>query len=617
MPGIHLLAPQIANQIAAGEVVERPASVIKELLENSLDAGANSIDVEIIRGGVELMRVRDNGCGIPREELRLALSRHATSKINQLADLQRIQTLGFRGEALASIASVSRLTLSSRFQDEAVGYRIRLDGRDNPDSAPEPVAHQIGTTLDIRDLFFNTPARRKFLKTDKTEAGHLYETVKRIALSRFDLSLRYTQDYKLQLNLRPATSDAERLQRVGLVCGPGFVEQALIVNGEAPAMTLSGWVSHPTFSRSQPDLQYFFLNRRMIKDKLINHALRQAYQDVLYHGRHPAYVLYLQIAPEEVDVNVHPTKHEVRFTDSRRIHNFLFSEVKKCLSDTRPGTEAHVIETNHDTAPALEKAHTGFADKPQANQPAFSLNSGSAANFKAPQQGRLDIHRRLQNYQSLYGRDSAPALPEQAATPIDMTTEQHPLGFALAQLHGIYIVAENQHGLVLVDMHAAHERITYERLKTALAGQDIPTQHSLMPVNVAVSEAEVRLAEDHAALFRQLGFELQIAGPQSLLVRQVPVLLNNADAAALTRDVLADLQRFGSSERIREHLHEVLATMACHASVRAHHRLSLSEMNALLRDMERTERSDQCNHGRPTWVQLDMKNLDALFLRGR
>ena len=620
---IQLLPLHVANQIAAGEVVERPASVIKELLENSLDAHADRIEVEAVKGGVGLLRVRDNGRGIREQDLHLALSRHATSKIHASGDLQRIQTLGFRGEALASIASVARVTLVSRHHGCERGFRVSCDGYDL--GGVEPAAHPSGTTVEVRDLFFNTPARRKFLKTDKTEFNHIYETVKRIGLGRFDVDLRYAQDGRLLLKLSPAAGAAQRLQRVGLVCGQGFVENSLELEGETQGMVLRGWICRPTFSRSQADMQYIFLNGRMVRDKLINHAVRQAYQDVLYQGRHPAYVLYLSIDPEQVDVNVHPTKHEVRFTEGRRVHNFIYAELNRALERTSPGA-------------AVPASETVAAPSPEASPPS------GPPQFSPPRQGSLDIASALDSYAQLYTQPvpliNPPPTPQptpdlqippgpllrpaqDTAFPKGGEPEEEendgtpPLGYALGQIQGIYILAENARGLVIVDMHAGHERVTYERLKNAHASGTVPAQTLLVPHSVSVNETETMLAEEHQEVFRELGFELQGAGPQTLLVRQMPVLLQNADPAALVCDVLADLGRFGTSNRLREHFNEVLATMACHAAVRAHHSLSVSEMNALLREMEHTLRGDQCNHGRPTWVQLDLKDLDGLFLRGR
>lgn len=602
---IQLLPAVVANQIAAGEVVERPASAVKELLENSLDAGACSLEIEIEGGGVKLIRVRDDGDGIPRGQLLLALSRHATSKIRTLDDLQNIHTLGFRGEALASIASVAQVCVSSRTSEEERGYKLCFDSL-HTGGEPEPVSHPQGTTLEVRELFFNTPARRKFLKTEKTEFSHIYEGIKRIALSRFDIALRLRHNAKLLLNLSPATDEPQRLQRLGKICGTEFAQNVLSVMAQRDDMRLLGWIAHPTFSRSQPDMQYFFLNGRIIRDKLISHALRQAYQDVLYHGRHPAYVLYLQINPGLVDVNVHPTKHEVRFLDGRAVHNFLYSAIQQELAGTRAGE--HVAVTPSAVPPGVAQY---TATRPV---PLFKPSTGQ-------------INDVMQSYQKLYapppeplavvgGTAAAEGNADSPVTPED--SDIPPLGYAIAQLKGIYILAENAEGLVIVDMHAAHERINYERMKKALDNHQKPaSQRLLVPLSVSVSEAEADLAGEYADMFVALGFEIRLAGPESIIVHAVPVLLAGADTANLLRDVLADLKHVGHSRRIEERMNEILATLACHTSIRAHHKLSLEEMNALLRAMEHTERSDQCNHGRPTWTQMGMKELDGLFLRGR
>ncbi len=594
---IRKLPAKLANQIAAGEVVERPASVIKELLENSLDAGARRIDIEVERGGVRLMRVRDDGRGIHREDLALALTRHATSKIHRLEDLERVASLGFRGEALPSISSVSRLRLQSRHRDSASGWQVQGDGGELI-SEPEPVAHPVGTTVEVRDLFFNTPARRKFLRTEKTEFGHLEEVVKRIALSHFEVAFSLRHNQKTVLQLSPADTLAQQEQRVARVCGRAFMENALHVAMEAAGLRLWGWVALPGFSRSQADLQYFFVNQRMVRDKLVSHAVRQAYQDVLYHGRHPAYVLYLSLDPALVDVNAHPAKHEVRFRDSRLVHDFLFRSLHEALAQVRPG----------------ETDNGGLSGTPpEQAAPAASVSGAAPPVFQQRTMG-LPVAEQMAFY-----RPSPAATP--AASPSargELEAEEiPPLGFALAQLHGIYILAENRHGLVLVDMHAAHERITYERLKSAYEREGVKAQPLLVPVSITLSEREARLVDEHPEVFREFGFVVERMGPESVVVRQVPALLREADSEALVRDVLADLLSYGDSRRIREHRDELLATLACHGSVRANRRLTLAEMNALLRDMEATERSGQCNHGRPTWVQLGLDQLDKLFLRGR
>lgn len=616
MSRIQLLSPRLANQIAAGEVVERPASVVKEILENSLDAGASRVDVDVEAGGAKLIRVRDNGAGISRDDLPLALARHATSKIASLEDLEAVGSLGFRGEALASIGSVARLTLTSNTNDEgSEGASAACEGRDM-DVDIRPAPHPRGTTVEVRDLFFNTPARRKFLRTEKTEFGHLEEVLKRLALSRFDVAFNLRHNGRVIHSLQSASSQAEIQRRVATVCGPAFMEQAIAVEAQAGPYRLWGWVGLPTFSRSQADLQYFFVNGRVIRDKLVAHAIRQAYRDVLYHGRHPAFVLYLELDPAQVDVNVHPTKHEVRFRDGRAVHNFIFSSLHRALADVRPGREAPPAASGHAPLPGDEGMVVDTATGEVSHQGSLSWGAESAPGGRpsaacagapaaaAPAPGT--VSEQLQGYARLHG------LPQQ-----DAPEEVPPLGYALAQLKGIYILAENASGLVLVDMHAAHERITYERLKRARDEQGIRSQPLLVPQTVAVSQREVRVAEDHAAFFTGLGLEVAPAGEEALVIRQIPVALRDSDVEQLVRDVLADLIEYGSSERVAAHIDEILSTMACHGSVRANRRLTIPEMNALLRDMEETERSGQCNHGRPTWTQLGLDELDKLFLRGR
>lgn len=626
MSRIQLLSPRLANQIAAGEVVERPASVIKELLENALDAGAARIDIEVEQGGVKLLRVRDDGDGIVQDDLPLALSRHATSKIRDLDDLEKVITLGFRGEALASVSSVSRLTLTSCAKGADQAWAVETEGRD---MAPhmQPAAHPQGTTVEVRDLFFNTPARRKFLRTEKTEFGHLEEVVKRLALSRFDVAFTLRHNGRTVFSLRPAHGEMEARRRVANVCGPAFVEQSLSIDSERSGLRLWGWVGLPTFSRSQADLQYFFVNGRMIKDKLVVHAVRQAYRDVLFHGRHPTFVLFLEVDPAVVDVNVHPTKHEVRFRDGRMVHDFLFSTLHRALADQRPGDQPVAPEQAAPTTGAA--VATGQAAGIFSGQERMSLNEPAAgwstSTFAPERPAARTVEGALQAYPGLYGvapgADSPTSQvaggPPQASPGADAEHDVPPLGYALAQLHGVYILAENVEGLIVVDMHAAHERITYERLKQAMDDEGLRGQPLLVPESVALSQREVDCAEEHAEWFSRLGFEVQRLGPETLGIRQIPALLRQADAAQLVRDVLSDLLEYGTSDRIEAHRNELLSTMACHGSVRANRRLTLTEMNALLRDMERTERSAQCNHGRPTWTRMSMADLDKLFLRGR
>ncbi len=597
---IRLLPPQLVNQIAAGEVVERPASVLKELLENSLDAGARSLAIDIEQGGRRLIRVRDDGLGIPREELTLALSRHATSKIADLDDLERVVSLGFRGEALPSIASVSRLLLASRTPDADSGWQVRGDGSDRFE-APEPVAHPVGTTVEVRDLFFNTPARRKFLRTDATEFRHVEDVVRRIALSRPGVAIELNHNRRTLWRLRAAGDRLAQEQRLAKLCGEPFVAECRYLERESGGFRLHGWIGLPTFSRSQADLQYFFVNGRAIRDKVIAHAVRQAYQDVLYHGRHPAFVLFLDMDPAEVDVNVHPTKHEVRFRDSRAVHGFISHTLGEVIAAERPGM------VNRAPVPAGLSSGQGGAAGVMPAVPA-----------PAPRQQPmpLAVREQVAAYAALH-----PPVPEPAAEVAPAGAEPAetvpPLGYAIAQLHGVYILAQNAEGLVMVDMHAAHERITYERLKQGLEGDGIRAQPLLVPLTLAVSEREADLAEAHPEVFSELGFEVDRSGPEQVRVRQVPALLVEADVAQLVRDVLADLAEHGMSGRLREAANAVLSTMACHGSVRANRELTLPEMNALLREMEGTERSGQCNHGRPTWVAWSLAELDQWFLRGR
>ena len=609
MPSIHILSPQLANQIAAGEVVERPASVLKELCENSLDAGAQRVDVEVEQGGIKLIKVRDDGCGISEADLPLALSRHATSKITDLDDLEAVSTLGFRGEALASIASVSRLTLTSNSGDSK-GWKAISEGRDmNVELQPAP--HPRGSSVEVRDLFFNTPARRKFLRTEGTEYKRIYDGIKKLALSRMDVAFSLRHNQKVQFNLRPATNHAEQEKRVADICGPLFMEQALYIDNDRTGIRLWGWIGLPTFSRSQPDLQHFFVNGRSIRDKVVSHAVRQAYQDVLYHGRHPAYVLFLEILPSDVDVNVHPTKHEVRFRESGSIHSFVSSTLKNALASDRP--QDHLQTGSENSSAGIEGLTQGNALDNQLQQSSLSLlstpSSGYQQTWQGSQSGFNSVNTPLSNYQSLYsgqGQDQA-----------EGEHEIPPLGFAIAQLKGIFILAENSHGLIVVDMHAAHERITYEQMKQAFEDQSLASQPLLVPESLALSQREADIVEAHYGLFEQLGFSVERVALESVIVREIPAILRGSKVEGLLRDVVSDLLEHGTSERIREHINEILSTMACHGSVRANRKLSIPEMNGLLRDMEITERSGQCNHGRPTWSQLTLDQLDKLFLRGQ
>ncbi|MCF6217741.1 MAG: DNA mismatch repair endonuclease MutL [Gammaproteobacteria bacterium] len=608
-PRIRPLSTQVSNQIAAGEVVERPASVVKELMENALDAGADKIELEVEQGGIKLIRIRDNGCGIHKDDLTLALCRHATSKISRAEDLEEVATLGFRGEALPSISSVSRLKIDSRTATEECGWSIQGDGSD-VSSAPEPVAHPPGTTLEIRDLFYNLPARRKFLRTEKTEFNHLDEVVKRIALSRHDVAITVHHNSKRVKGYRAANDAASHRQRIAAICGSGFVEHAITIDFEAAGLHLTGWIAEPAFSRSQADQQYFFVNGRVVRDKLITHAIRQAYKDVLFQGRHPAYILYLEIEPILVDVNVHPTKHEVRFREGRLVHDFLFRSIHQGLAAVRPGDRPEVIEHPvGDVAPPLSLAAVGENATPQ----------GTAFNPQSQQRMPLKVMEQVALYGKLHAGAASSGrggLPQSFNGDLE-GDEVPPLGYAVAQIHGVYIISQNSQGMVIVDMHAAHERITYERMKCSMQSDGIKSQPLLVPINMAVSECEARLVEERGELFSDFGFELSPAGPQSIVIRQVPTILKDANAEQLVRDLLADVLVHGSSRRVEQEMNEILGTMACHGSVRANRQLALPEMNALLRDMEQTERSGQCNHGRPTWTQLAMADLDKLFMRGQ
>ena len=591
---IQPLPETLINQIAAGEVVERPASVVKELLENALDAGATRIDIELEEGGMRLIRIRDDGGGIASDELPLALARHATSKIASLDDLEQVTTMGFRGEALPSIASVARLAITSKPAAQPHASRIEVEG--GRFAPPAPAAHPPGTTVEVRDLFYNVPARRKFLKAERTEYGHIEELLRAQALARMEIALKLSHNGKVARAYRACVSDDERLRRLAEALGEEFPRQSLAIEHEAAGLRLHGWVGLPTASRAQADQQYFFVNRRLVRDRVVTHAVRQAYADVLYHGRHPAYVLFLDLDPVRVDVNVHPAKSEVRFRDARLVHDFLFRTLHQALSGARAGATAAIPE------PELAEA-TAHYPTPSA--------------WRAPQPALpLAVREQAAAYSALYGAPRSGMALDLSSLPAN-DAEVPPLGYAIAQLHGIFVLAENPAGLVLVDMHAAHERITYERLKTAQDGEGIRKQPLLVPLPMAVSEREAACAEERGAALGVLGFELTRSGPQAIVVRSIPALLDGIDPRQLVLDVLSDLIEHGASTRIEEARNELLSTMACHASVRANRRLTIPEMNALLRDMEATERSGQCNHGRPTWVQLTKQELDRLFLRGR
>ena len=595
MNRINLLDQKLANQIAAGEVVERPASIVKELIENSLDARANKITVEVEQGGVKLIRIQDDGSGILKQDLALALHRHATSKIKKIGDLENINSLGFRGEALASISSVSRVSLLSKAREGEydAGWQIDVEGNIAHKSLV-PVSHAEGTTIEVRDLFFNTPARRKFLKKERTEFSKIDEIIKRLALSRFDVHVSLRHNQKIIYNLLPAKSDSEKQRRVGLLCGSKFVENSILIDTDRAGLKLWGWVGLATFSRSQGDLQYFYVNGRSVKDKLVTHAVKQAYRDVLFHGRHPAYVLFLELDPSLVDVNVHPTKHEVRFRDSRFVHDFLFSSLYKSLSEVTPVDQ---LETSKE----LNQLNSTFALPQKRNE-----NNDGGFN-----QGALSLVDGKRNFLESSDKSDDFSIAENQRTDVP------PLGYAVAQLHGVFILAQNDQGLVIVDTHAAHERITYERMKRALADDGLKTQTLLVPISIALSHTEVDYAEDNKTALLELGLEIERVSDEALVVRKVPALLRDSDIEQLVRDVISDLIKFGTTDLINSKQDDLLSTMACHGSVRANRQLTIQEMNALLRDMETTERSGQCNHGRPTWVFKSLAELDKLFLRGR
>ena len=621
---IHALDARLVNQIAAGEIIERPASMLKELIENSLDAGATSIDIEVEQAGVKRLKITDNGHGILKHDLAMALSRHATSKIENLTDLEQIATLGFRGEALPSIASVTRMTIKSKEQGADQAWMVSSDGN-NTTTEAVPVAHPVGTSIETRDLFYNTPARRKFLRTDNTEFKHLDQVVRKMALSRFDVAFKLQHNGKVILHLPAVPADDAR--RLKMVCGDNVPENSLYFDEQREEMRLSGWAGLPSFSRSQGDMQYFFLNGRLVRDKTIIHAVRLGYQDVLFHGRHPIYVLYLEMDPAGVDVNVHPTKHEVRFRDSRSVHGFIFRSLQRYVGASASESGSLQIDAEQGAA------------APRPINPNVDQNAGIMSQIVqqspiryqetervTPQQVREQIN----GYQTIAeaafrAEPTANTLNEKpfdnnfSASTLSVSDNEDipPMGYALAQLKGIYILAENSEGLVLVDMHAAHERITYERLKGALNASNIQQQPLLVPVTIQVSETEIMAWQQDQNLFVKLGLEVEQLDEQVLIIRSVPDILANADVSQLIRDVLSDLVANEHSNRIEETIHDILSSMACHGSVRANRLLSIAEMNALLRDMEVTERSGQCNHGRPTWVQMSIDQLDGWFKRGQ
>ena len=588
MSVIHLLPELLINQIAAGEVVERPASALKELLENSLDAGSGEISVQLQQGGMKTLRVADNGSGIMRDELQLALSRHATSKIATLTDLECVRSLGFRGEALASIAAVSRLALTSRRQGERHAWRMEAAGGEL--SGLQPAALEAGTVVEMQDLYFNTPARRKFLKTEATEYAHCEETFRRMALSRAEVGFGLQHNGRRIWQLAPAGL----AQRAEALLGEEFSAASVQLDEGVGALRVFGLAGLPGFSRGSRDAQYVYVNGRFVRDKLISHAIREAYKDILHHDRHPAFVLFIELDPEQVDVNVHPTKIEVRFRESRAVHQMIYHALNKAL------------------AAPIANRRAEMPGAPEAASPATAPLSFLSTQASMP----LGVSERASLYQTLFGQIAKPE-PVFGAQAPQAEPEVPPLGYALGQLHGVYILAQNTNGLVVVDMHAAHERVTYERLKTAMECRSMGAQPLLIPVSFHATQLEVTTAGENAEALADLGFELAVLSPTTLAVRSLPVLLQDSDPVLLARDVLKEIREYGASRAVTERRNQLLATMACHASVRANRKLSVPEMNALLREMEATERADQCNHGRPTWREISMAELDQLFMRGK
>ncbi len=593
---IKLLPDELINQIAAGEVIERPASVLKEVLENCVDAGATEIDIHLMQGGLKLIRVTDNGAGISKEDLPYALTRHATSKISNQEDLQKIVSLGFRGEALASIASVSRLSLTSFQVGNQHAWEIQAEGSQT--IALQPAAGSLGTSLEVRDLFFNIPARRKFLKSESTEFAHCEAIFQRIALSNPTITFNLYHNGKLRSHL----ASADFPERIKQLLGQEFRQTALFITEEAADIQLQGLISRPTFSRTTREMQYFFVNGRFVKDKLLNHAIREAYRDVLHLDRHPAYVIYLHINPDNVDVNVHPTKIEVRFRDSRAVHQFIFHAIHKALANGHTeSSEANLSDSTHHIGAVtrnIKKVPLTYSQNRQVNLPLQSAAQPSVF------------------YQTLFGEKSHEII---AAPDLTVQSESHAsnfLGYALGQLLGIYILAQSTQGLIIVDMHAAHERIVYEKLKQALDQQALPTQSLLIPHLLQADTLDITTVEENALLLNQLGFEISVTSPTTLAIRTIPSILKNADISKLISELLEDIRSYGSSQLLTGNRNEILATMACHSAIRANELLTIEEMNVLLREMEKTERSDQCNHGRPTWLALSLEQIDKLFMRG-
>ena len=614
MNAIKLLPDLLIGQISAGEVVERPASALKEVLENSMDANATHITVQLTQGGIKQIRVADDGTGISGSDLPLALARHATSKIDSLHDLQNVGTLGFRGEALASIAAVSRLTLSSRKAGELHAWRLNAEGGHIPRAEPAGLA--CGTTVEIQDLYFNTPARRKFLKTDATEFAHCDETFKRLALSRPDISFTFQHNGTIRRHLRKQTARA----RIGAILGDEFNDMSIPIDERTADLRIWGAAALPAYGRASRDSQYFFVNGRFVRDRLIAHALREAYRDVLHLDRHPAFVLFLEMNAAEVDVNVHPTKTEVRFRNPRALHQFIFHSVEKALASahtvSRTSSSAVVALSQGQQAPSFTgTGKTMGESSTYPRQTAFSPGTAHQAPYPfpfQPAQGMVAQSPAFYNFPASYGTG-----PEVPKVPPGEITETPRLGFALGQLLGIYILSQNERGLLVVDMHAAHERILYEKLKLALDTRTLSMQSLLVPAVFQADSLEIAAAEENSGVLHELGFEISISSPTTLVVRGVPDAIKDSDVVKMARDILSELREFGSNQALTSRRNQLLSSMACHGAVRANRMLTLPEMNALLREMEKIDRADQCNHGRPTWFEISLSDLDRMFMRGR
>jgi len=632
---IEQLPSYLADQIAAGEVVERPASVVKELLENALDSGANQIEILIEEGGEKSIVVIDNGHGIPKEELILAVSRHATSKIKTGADLASVATLGFRGEALASISSVSRFEIISRHQDESAAWKLYAEGEGHWSEA-QPSAGRVGTRISVNDLFFNTPARKKFLRAARTEFSKIDQLVKSVMLSRPNVGFKLVHNQKVVRQVHAVTDQPSLQKRLSQLMGSSFVEQSLAITFESQDIKLSGWVGLPTFNRSQTDMQYVFVNGRIVRDRLLSYAVKQAYADVIYHGRHPAYLLFIEMPHDLVDVNVHPAKYEVRFANGRLVYDFLRRSVRDAVAKpvvSEKGTGASLESVMADGS--LSSSNTSSQNPYSLYRPGFAQQNISvqdSISFQAPVNeiqsasmgGGGSYNAQLADViqQRRQGGDLFSMAVSEGQSNYDSSNQQYDanmpmLGFAKAQLHGVFILAENQSGMVLVDMHAAHERVVYERFKQQWQKDRLISQPLLVPMALTFEQSYISVWQEHEKLFEQLGFAMEELGPEQLKVTAVPALLVKSDIPGLVNDMIADLSEAGQTQQVEERINHILSTMACHGSVRANRQLTIAEMNALLREMEVTERSDQCNHGRPTWVQLSMNQLDSLFMRGQ